>query len=107
MDFPLNLDMVTNSYLEGFVQGYAELRQTLILILKQTRYHWVQSPAVGGMVKMHQTNDEDLQYSIIASLEEVRGVRVQSCKKVGDEIVIRISYFNSLAEFEFNVNEIL
>lgn len=101
MDLPVLLEKMT------FVSAMDELKQTIVVLLKNPRFSFLQSPHIGSFVSIHATDQDEIETGIKNTLEEIPDL-VVNLVELQDEsnVLVNVTYRGNVQQFTFNIDEV-
>lgn len=104
MDIPIDIESVTEG--SDTVQGMAELKQTLTLLLKQPINGWLQNAGIGSRVAEHTGDDMAVAEGIIATCESIGGIAVEHIEVNLPDAHVIVRYNGEVVDFTFRIADV-
>ena len=96
MDFPVTLNSKSK-----WVYGRDELRQNLILILKNHVGTFIQSNDIGAYYDVHCEDEELIEENVRQTLEEIPYIKINNIEVILPVVNIQITYNGDVINFQY------
>lgn len=103
MDFPLILSGASS---QEFVYAYAELKQTIFLLLRQWYGSFMQSAQMGSRVSPHVADSMLLRTGITATISQISGCECQDVQVYGESVQVVVLYRGQVSDFVFSLTSL-
>lgn len=101
MDLPVLLEKLS------FVSSLDELRQTIVVLLKNYRGSFLQDTAIGSFISVHATDVDEIEDSIHRTLEQIPDLVVNQVQVLDESNVqVSITYKGNIEQFSFNIDNL-
>lgn len=99
MDFPLNLNSNPT-----WVYGREELKQNVIMLLKNHVGTWLQSPSIGACFDIHMQDNILVEEGVRQTLEQVPYINIVSITVDLPNIKVVFVYNGETINFQYEMN---
>lgn len=96
MDFPSNLETKPR-----WVYGLDELKQNIILLLRNHAGTWLQSASIGAYFDVHSQDTQLLDEGIRKTLEQIPYIRIVKIKITLPNVILGVEYNGEVIKFQY------